>query len=96
MPEVAFPGFGHRPAFVQPVNASAPTGTNQAIRLAAFTLPIANATPATGTLVGHMAMASIRNPDSLTGAGDSNYLASASTALVIYVGGSKEPGHHRL
>jgi len=32
-------------------------------------------------VVGQMAMASIRNPDSLIGAGDNNYLASGSTAL---------------
>ncbi len=32
-------------------------------------------------VVGQMAMASIRNPDSLIGAGNNNYLASGSTAL---------------
>lgn len=32
-------------------------------------------------VVGQMALASIRNPDSLIGAGDNNYLASGSTAL---------------
>jgi flagellar hook protein FlgE len=32
-------------------------------------------------VVGQMAMASIRNPDSLIGAGDNNYLASGATAL---------------
>jgi flagellar hook protein FlgE len=32
-------------------------------------------------VVGQMAMASIRNPDSLIGAGDNNYLASGTTAL---------------
>lgn len=32
-------------------------------------------------VVGQMAMASIRNPDSLIGAGDNNFLASGSTAL---------------
>lgn len=32
-------------------------------------------------VVGQMAMASIRNPDSLVGAGDNNYLASGTTAL---------------
>jgi flagellar hook protein FlgE len=32
-------------------------------------------------VVGQMAMASIRNPDSLLGAGDNNYLASGTTAL---------------
>jgi flagellar hook protein FlgE len=32
-------------------------------------------------VVGQMAMASIRNPDSLLGAGDNNYIASGNTAL---------------
>lgn len=32
-------------------------------------------------VVGQMAMASIRNPDSLIGAGDNNYIASGNTAL---------------
>jgi flagellar hook protein FlgE len=32
-------------------------------------------------VVGQMAMASIRNPDSLLGAGDNNYIASGTTAL---------------